>query len=245
MKFFLFDVDGTITESRTLITDEMIQAIRDCSYDRYGINRIYLVTGSNYEKTVEQCGDLLENIDGVFACSGNAFYVYGDRIFQNNWVPPNVVVNWLQSALGNSDYPIRTGNHVEIRPGSLNFSVVGRNAKPDQREDYRLYDLATNERRQIAFKFNKRFPHLSAKVGGDTGVDIAPIGNDKSQVYKYLAPLFAHYSFPVVHFFGDRIANGGNDEPLATILKSSLPSDDVFIYEVTGPQNTLEILKTL
>jgi phosphomannomutase len=238
MEIFIFDVDGTITEPRQKITPEMNETISRFLYPE---TPVYLTTGSNHEKTVEQCGSLAFRVDGVFACSGNAFYMGGERIFMNNWVPPQNVINWLKSEVAKSPYPTKTGNHIEIRPGSLNFSVVGRNADPSQRIEYRDYDFEHQERMKLVTKFTKKFPHLSAKIGGDTGIDIAPLGNDKSQVYKYLCPLLALLDVSVIRFFGDRMDPGGNDEPLATILSSSYYC--VKLYPVKGPADTLAILQ--
>lgn len=238
MHFILLDVDGTITEPRLPITPEMYNLIRSITDAK-----VYLVTGSNIEKTIEQCGDLIDYVSGTFACSGNAFYVGRRLVFQNNWSPPNNVINWLQSELAKSTYPARAGNHIEIRPGSLNFSIVGRNANHVERQDYKLYDLANHERLRIAGRFEKKFGNLTAKIGGDTGIDIAPKGNDKSQVFKYLAPLIWLHTGNV-YFFGDRIAPSGNDEPLATILTSSLGRVATCV-EVTGPAMTANLINQI
>jgi phosphomannomutase len=239
MRIFLFDVDNTITPARQKIQPSMANLINSLSDAM-----VYLVTGSNIEKTIEQCGPLANQVSGVFACSGNAFYVHGKRIFANNWVPPNPVMNWLQNELGKSKYPTRTGNHIELRPGSINFSVVGRNANKAERQDYKLYDMASHERIQIAGRFNKKFSEVTAHIGGDTGIDIAPKGNDKSQVYRYLAPVIHMSPDSRVYFFGDRMESGGNDEPLATILMSSLIGR-VQCFSVNGPNETAELIRDL
>ena len=38
----------------------------------------------------------------------------------------------------------------------------------------------TQERDVIAELFNKEFPTLIARPGGETGIDISPLGKDKS-----------------------------------------------------------------
>lgn len=46
-------------------------------------------------------------------------------------------------------------------------------------------------------------------IGGETGIDIYPIGNDKSQI------LDDFNEDDNIHFFGDKMDFGGNDYPLA------------------------------
>ena len=245
---FLFDVDGTLTESRKKISLKMRSSI-DAHQTRMTQNSrendqfyYYLVTGSNYEKTREQIGDqfLNWNVNGVFACSGNEFWVAGKRITFNTWQPDNNVINWLQSQLAKSKYPDKIGNFIELRPGSLNFSVVGRLAIGAQRRHYFEYDQQTNERAKIAAAFNKKFPHLRATVGGETGIDITQLGFDKSQVYRMIAPLAYALNDTTIWFFGDKMNNGGNDQPLADMLTACYPYS--IKIPVSSPEETRGIL---
>ena len=93
-----------------------------------------------------------------------------------------------------------------------NFSIVGRNAQTEERKKYHEYDCKTNERIQIAEAFNKKFTNLQAKVGGETGLDIFPLGCDKGQVIP-------DFNINTIRFFGDRCDEQGNDYPIAKKLK--------------------------
>jgi phosphomannomutase len=97
----------------------------------------------------------------------------------------------------------------------VNFSVVGRNADAEQRAAYVAFEEQNGERKKIADAFNTMFPDLEAKVGGETGIDISPKGSDKSQIIE---------DFNTVRdqlwFFGDAIYEGGNDYPLAKVVKN-------------------------
>ena len=59
MKKFIFDVDGTLTDSRQQIdlSFEAYMIKFCCKYD------VYLVTGSDRAKTIEQVGALISTID--------------------------------------------------------------------------------------------------------------------------------------------------------------------------------------
>ena len=111
----------------------------------------------------------------------------------------------------------------------VNFSVVGRNANLEERARYVAYDTFENERQTIANSFNTMFPDLEAKVGGDTGIDISPKGADKSQIVKDFGKQ------DNLWFFGDTIYEGGNDYPLAQVVKNS--------RKVSGWKNTKEYLQ--
>jgi phosphomannomutase len=233
MNKFIFDVDGTLTPSRGKM-DYNFQAW----FNTFCLtNDVYIVTGSDKDKTVEQIGKTYDLAKVAYNCSGNDVYSAGVRIRKSDWVTPEEVKKWLSDELIRSPYPVRTGNHLEERPGTANFSVVGRNANKEQRAQYVEYDTVNNERNEIVESFNYNFGEktlgLMATSGGDTGIDLYPIGFDKSQVIL---------DFPdhdTVHFFGDKMDPGGNDYPLAQVNKNGVN------HHVRNWQHTWEILKCL
>jgi len=93
-----------------------------------------------------------------------------------------------------------------------NFSVVGRNATLGERKMYVEHDNKTEERITIAKLFKQKFPDIEAVVGGETGIDIFPVGADKSQIVKDFD------RNDTLHFFGDRMDKDGYDYPLAKVI---------------------------
>lgn len=206
MNKFIFDVDGTLTPSRGIIDPKFKEFFNEFCRD----NQVFLVTGSDKPKTVEQIGEDTYNLcHTVYNCNGNDVWQSNKHIRTNDWTLPEKPHDWLAARLTESDFPRRTGLHFEHRPGMVNFSIVGRNANKQERAHYVKWDKDTSERENIASSFNSLFPDLEAKVGGETGIDIAPLGADKSQVAKDFNPE------DVTYFFGDRMDPGGNDYPLA------------------------------
>ena len=125
MNKFIFDVDGTLTPSRGIIDKEFGEFFKKFADTNY----VYLVTGSDYNKTVEQCGeDIIMSVKRVYNCSGNDVWEKGKNIYTNEWHLPAEAEGWLLQELRYSNFPLRTGLHLEHRPGMCNFSVVGRNA---------------------------------------------------------------------------------------------------------------------
>ena len=209
MNKFIFDVDGTLTPSRGKIDSDFAVFFTDfCSN-----NDVYLVTGSDKEKTIEQVSEEVYSLcKRVYQCNGNDVWEGEKHIRTNKWILPEDANEWLSIKLSESDFYLRTGLHFEHRPGMVNFSVVGRNANKEQRAEYVDWDIRFDERIDIAHNFNLLFPELEAKVGGETGIDISPKGFDKSQIIKDFD------SDDELWFFGDAMHEGGNDLPLAKVV---------------------------
>jgi phosphomannomutase len=234
--FFAFDVDGTLTPSRQTISP---------GFGTWFLNWIHsvqsrgdfvlLVTGSDLPKTVEQLGlDIVDAVNYCCNCLGNSVYQKGLPVHHYEFTMDPRLEKFLTEQLESSVYSERYGNHLENRGAMYNFSVVGRNAVGDQRKRYYNWDKNSCERVQIANRINELFPDVYAQVGGETGIDIIPRGRDKRQVLKYMT---GHK----IHFYGDRMDDAGNDKPLADAVKSENALNRC--YEVTGPQETWELLQ--
>jgi len=226
MNKFIFDVDGTLTPSRGIIDLEF-----KAFFNMFCLaNDVYLATGSDKTKTVEQISESTYNLcKRVYNCNGNDVWEGETHIHTNEWILPEEPHEWLSEELTASAFPLRTGLHFEHRPGMINFSIVGRNASAEQRKQYVEWDKEYDERVYIAHNFNLKFPELEAKVGGETGIDIAPKGADKSQIIKDFD------KEDVIWFFGDAMHEGGNDEPLAKVVQHS--------RHVSNWKNTREYLQ--
>ena len=212
MKVFIFDVDGTLTPSRKpmdigFMAEFILFAVKFPTY---------LVTGSDRAKTIEQVGlDVYNRCKRVFNCSGADIYDGNNSVYRSDWKPSDELITFLNRELDRSDFPTRTGNHIEHRPGGINFSILGRGEHNKTcfkcRENYVKWDINTNERVEISNRIKLEFPNLNVQVGGQTGLDISD--NDKSQIIKY-------FSFDDdIHFFGDMMEEGQNDYPLAKAVE--------------------------
>jgi len=228
---YLFDVDGTLTPAQQKMTDDF------CSFFRGWIKnkKVYLVSGSDYDKLKEQVPeDILTSVEGVFSCMGSILYIGGNKSYSNTFNPPAELLSFLEETLKSTKYWPRCGNHIEKRIGMINFSIVGRKASKQQREEYCVWDDKTSTRIIIASKINKRFKDIEATIGGEISIDIYPAGWDKSQILKYI-PIGAY------HFFGDKTQPGGNDYALA----KKLDKKKDFVYSISSYIDTEKILRTL
>lgn len=210
MNKFIFDIDGTLTPSRQKIDLEFYNFFLEFCIN----NDVYLVTGSDYTKVEEQLGDyLLRWPITVYACSGNDVWAKGERLRSKDWILPEEPRKLLQSWLDVSRFPLRTGKHFEDRTGTCNFSIVGRNATLGERKLYIQHDRENRERETIALQFNMLYGEsITATIGGETGIDIYPVGWNKSQIINDF-----NTKEDKLYFFGDKMEPGGNDFPLKTV----------------------------
>ena len=239
MKIFMFDVDGTLTPSRQVMSQQF-----DNFMFRWGHrNNFWLVSGSDLDKMKEQVPEhILDLAEGLFTCGGNQLYVNGELIYDNKFKVPETLLTYLGEELRMTDYPVKAGNHIEDRGSMLNFSIVGRNCTQNQREDYYRYDNLTGERKRISKYIREQWRDLDAVIGGQISIDIVPKGFDKSQIMKHIDETYKKRNVDDCEyiFYGDRIEEGGNDYPLAQLLESR---SDGRVHKVENWLDTMEQLQ--
>ncbi len=228
MKKYIFDVDGTLTPSRQKIDLEFLQFMLFFA----GTHDVYLVTGSDRDKTIEQIGlELYNSVKRVYNCSGSDVYEGDENVYRDEWELPVAVERFLQDELDHSQFPLRNGLHIETRPGGVNFSILGR-GDGYGREEYVRWDKERIERRDIAYRLKERFSDLEVQIGGQTGLDLAPLGRNKSQILRDFN------EDDELYFFGDMMQKGQNDYPLLTAVEER----GGLVYNVNTYKDTWKLL---
>lgn len=148
----------------------------------------------------------------MYNCSGSDVYEGDKNVFRDDWELPEDVEKFLQDELDYSQFPIRNGLHIESRPGGVNFSILGR-GEGEGRDEYVKWDKRRNERRDIADRLKNQFPNLEVQIGGQTGLDLAPLGVNKSQILRDFQ------WFHALYFYGDMMEPGQNDYPLGIMIE--------------------------
>lgn len=249
----LFDVDGTLTDPRKFIKENMLEIIKKLK----NINNldIAIVGGSNLDKQKEQLGNKnLELFDYVFSENGLV------SLINNNGNLNNFHSNNFQDYLGIKNYeylinscfeiliklkpPVKTGTFIELRTGMINVSPIGRNCSQKQREEFFEIDKI-NKYRYDLIKFLKdkwvnlqnsserEVPNLSFSIGGQISVDIFPEGWDKTYCLQFIKNKYNR-----ILFFGDKTSKGGNDYE---IFNNQLTE----AYRVESPEDTIKVLNEL
>jgi phosphomannomutase len=216
---FVFDVDGTLTPSRKRIDEEFGNFFLDFTKN----NLVYFVTGSDKPKTVEQLGEEIFNSSQLsFNCAGNEVWNKDYLVHSSDWKPDETVIEYLEELLDASDFELRAGNHIELRKGMVNFSIVGRKCTNEERELYKEWDSRTKERSEILEKIRKQFSHIDVYIGGETGLDIFEKGRGKSQSISKIR------TSPIdeIYYYGDQIFPGGNDYDVANLCNHAIDVND-------------------
>ena len=109
MKKYIFDVDGTLTPSRSRITEEFLPFFNQIIEK----NDVYLVTGSDRAKTLEQVTpEIYNKCKRVYNCSGSDVYEGDKNVYRSDWKISEEVERFLQDELDFSQFPIRNGLHI-------------------------------------------------------------------------------------------------------------------------------------
>lgn len=220
----VFDVDGTLTDSRAEMDPEFAKEFQKWVLESG--HAVWLITGSDYPKTLEQVGSAIcESVAGVYNCAGNELHTGGILQDARSWTPSDELRSWLMMHLTTQPWPIKTGLHLEERTGLANWSPVGRACARPERQQFYEWDCRHHYRAELAQRLEAAFPELQATVAGETGIDIYPRGWDKSQISDRVRPF---------DFFGDKCGPGGNDETIARRAQQ--------VWEVTSWRDTRQAL---
>lgn len=233
MRQFIFDVDGTLTPSRSRMDKDFENWFESFATH----NAVYLVTGSDREKTLEQVGSTVYNLAvRVYNCSGNDVYEQDRNVYRSDFELPMDLRNMLEYLVKESKFHRKTGKHIEERPGLVNFSIVGRNANMEDRFLYKQWDEHKSERQSFVDNLSVQWDDLNFQIAGETGIDIMPKGADKSQILRDFDVKKDH-----IYFFGDKMEWGGNDYELS----SALAHNKQIVCQVKNWEQTWKRLKEL
>ena len=126
-KHFIFDVDGTLTPSRGEIDHDFAVFFSTFCAE----NNVYLVTGSDRDKTLEQVGDEIYSLcKRVYNCSGCDVWEGSTNIRASHWIlpeDPSETVIWfpvLCSVLPVSRFTSPRNSAIKSVSG-LSYNSVG------------------------------------------------------------------------------------------------------------------------
>ena len=237
----LFDVDGTLTESRQLIKPNMEILLLEKLKTKV---KVGLVSGSDLKKLAEQMGgeDVIHKFDYVFPENGLVAYQDGNLIEKmdiSKYMGEEKLqkfINFCLHYMADLNLPIKRGTFIEFRNSLINICPVGRSCSQEQRIQFHQLDLEQGIRRKFVEVLNEKFPEnsfgLHFAIGGQISIDAFPTGWDKRFCLRHIEG----HGFNEIHFYGDRTEEGGNDYQLYADPRT-------IGHAVTSPGDTMSQLK--
>jgi phosphomannomutase len=221
-KVIVFDLDGTLAESKQPLDEEMATLLGQL------IDRGYYVavmSGGSFEQYRNQFLTSLSFSPAQYKkllllpTSGASLYHYQpESLLQWEVVYLSEIPEADRQAITAALSEIITtlklepteqyGELIEDRRTQITYSGLGQQAPLTKKEHW---DPDQKKRMHVVSLFSKKFPNFTAHIGGLTSVDITQQGIDKAYGIKKLS---AHIHVPInnIVFVGDALFRGGNDE---------------------------------
>lgn len=236
----LFDVDGTVTPARSVVTPEMKAFMKEL---RKKVT-VALVSGSDFPKVQEQMGS--ENVtnlyDYVFSENGLVAYKNGELIHKQSIIKfmgderLKTFINFCLKYIAELDLPVKRGTFIEFRNGMINVSPIGRNCSQEERIAFYEYDKVHKVRDKFVSVLREKFEDygLQLSIGGQISFDVFPKGWDKTYCLGHIEV----DNYKEIHFFGDKCYEGGNDYEIYMDERTRG-------HIVTSPEDTMNQLKEI
>lgn len=250
-KMIIFDMDGTISESKSPLDKEMAALL----IELLGSHKVAVVSGAKYEIFKQQIvaylktdKDRLENLF-LFPTTGTSFYryksgwknVYSLKLSKEEKSKVRKTFNQVFKEVG-YDHPKKVyGKVIEDRGSQITFSALGQDVVAmlgkkglKMKEDWRA--KYTPLKLEMAKRMQKYLPELEIRAAAFTSIDITKKGIDKAyslhQMEKHLK-----VKIKDMLFIGDAIFPGGNDYAVTKTPVDYIP--------VKNPEDTKKIIRQI
>jgi phosphomannomutase len=240
-KLVVFDLDGTLAESKTDIDAEMAQLL-----DRLlGFVGVAVISGGDWQQLKNQVvahlsqDDLLRNLSILPTC-GTRFYRHGkhwELLYAEDFTAEDRIriLDSLRWAVGRAgEKPEKTwGELIEDRGSQITFSALGQSAPLEEKKKW---DPDRAKRRKIIALLETLIPEFSVHLGGATSIDITPHGVDKGHGIRKLRDVLRIEIHDMI-FVGDALFPGGNDFPAREAGALSI--------QVRDPHETKRVIESI
>jgi len=216
-KLIVFDLDGTLAESKSAIDSEMAKVF----IALINVVKVAIISGGDWPQFEKQVlvhlpsNKMLKNLSILPTC-GTKFYEYKkdwEKLYAEDLTPAEKtkIITCLNTAVEEQGFkPAKTwGEQIEDRGSQITFSALGQDAPLDAKREW---DPGFVKRKKIQSVLNKTIPEFSVNLGGTTSIDITKPGIDKGYGIKKLKKILNIKKKEMI-FIGDAIFPGGNDYP--------------------------------
>ena len=205
-KLICFDLDGTLSQHKTLIPDESVQLL-DGLAKKY---KIIMVGAGNAPRIWNQMRQYPIDIIGNYGMqeavvrNGELCIVREDKVIPDREMFLEKCA-YLREKYGYTEY---YGESVEFHPaGMVTFCLLG---TPAPIEEKLAFDPDRSKRRVLYPEVLELFPDHSVYIGGSSSFDFTPRQYNKyDAIMKYAAE--NGYGLEEILYVGDDFGDGGGD----------------------------------
>jgi len=240
-KLIIFDLDGTLAESKAAIDAEMsdlLTALLD-------VVEVAVISGGDWPQFEKQVlanlpkKKRLKNLSILPTC-GTKFYQYKKdwkQLYAENFTDEEKkkIIDSFHEAIDASGFKFKKlwGEQIEDRDSQITFSALGQKAPLDEKKKW---DPKFIKRKKIKSYLDQSLKEFSVRMGGSTSIDITKPGIDKAYgIHKLQHVLGVKLSQMV--FVGDALFEGGNDQPARTT--------GIDCIQVRDPQETKRVIEAI
>ena len=240
-KLIVFDLDGTLAESKSAVDAEMTKLLNSL----LGIVKVSVISGGAWLQFEKQVlahlshDERLKNLSLLPTC-GTKFYKFDSKwelLYSEDFTDTEKqkIIGAINKAIESSDCKVARvwGDVIEDRGSQITFSALGQQAPLEEKKQWDP-DFAKRERMKVIL--DKLIPEFSVRLGGATSVDVTKHGIDKGYGIRKLRDVLG-ISIPEMIFIGDAVFPGGNDYPAKEAGALSI--------EVKDPHETKRVIETI
>ncbi len=240
-KLIVFDLDGTLAESKSSLDIEMAALL----HDLLGIVKVAIISGGDWPQFQKQLlsnlphDECLANLSLLPTC-GTKFFEYKSdwqKLYSEDFTADEKkkIICSLQKAVAEAGFKVEKvwGEAIEDRGSQITFSALGQQAPLKEKDKW---DPDYAKRKKIKAILDPLIPGFSVRMGGATSIDVTKPGIDKAYGIKKLRDLLG-ISLREMIFIGDALFPGGNDYPAEEAGVISIP--------VRGPSETKPVTKAI
>lgn len=216
-KLIVFDLDGTLAESKAAIDKEMVKILNAL----IDITKVAIISGGDWPQFEKQVLAHLTNKKAfknlsILPTCGTKFYQYKSgwtKLYSEDFTAEEKkkIISSLTNAVEEQGFkPEKTwGEQIEDRGSQITYSALGQKAPLKAKKEW---DPGFAKRKKIQAALSTTIPEFSVNLGGTTSVDITKPGIDKAYGIKKLREILNIKKKEMI-FIGDAIFPGGNDYP--------------------------------
>ena len=240
-KLIVFDLDGTLAESKSSLDNEMSALL----HTLLGIVKVAVISGGNWPQFEKQLLFNLPNDEHLINLSllptcGTKFYRYTEewrKIYSEDFTADEkkkIIVSLRRAIEAAGFKPEKIwGDVIEDRGSQITFSALGQQAPLGDKDKW---DSNFAKRKNIKTILDTYIPEFSVRLGGTTSIDVTKPGIDKGYGIRKLRD-YLGTPLQEMLFIGDALFSGGNDYPVKETGVVCIP--------VRGPNETKKVIQTI